>query len=383
MSVRRLIFWFVPTVLLGSIPLFSLDVSIPSAFRIPVVSLVFLLLSLLAVRFRRSNTLLAALVVLILFFAPLAPTSLWFLQRLSLLLYAPLLLVLSLLSDRPVGRQFVIRLLVLVSVLYLFLFPFRFVAMRYETALYALFSAIPMPVAMMSFVVVLPLFLPIVLWKRDSAYPLFFTAAMTAFITGYYADNIVYAAIPLLLLGYGIVDAVYRMAYHDELTALPGRRALRETLSSSGRKYAIAMLDIDHFKKFNDSYGHDAGDRVLRKVASHIAAVGGGGKPFRYGGEEFTIFFSGKTAEEALPHCEKVREQIAGSPFVIRSKKGRKHPGKKGRGRGAKAAKQVPVTISIGVADSRKYGNDSSVVIKKADEHLYKAKKTGRNKVVA
>jgi GGDEF domain-containing protein len=88
-----------------------------------------------------------------------------------------------------------------------------------------------------------------------------------------------------------VIDA-YFLAYRDELTALPSRRALNQLSLSLSRKYTLAMLDIDHFKKFNDTYGHDIGDQVLKLVASKLAKVKNGGKVFRYGGEEFTVVFS-------------------------------------------------------------------------------------------
>jgi len=79
---------------------------------------------------------------------------------------------------------------------------------------------------------------------------------------------------------------------------LPSRRALIERLPSLGRRYTVAMVDVDHFKNFNDTYGHDAGDQVLRMVASRLGEVSGGGTAFRYGGEEFTILFPGKGGKE-------------------------------------------------------------------------------------
>ena len=100
------------------------------------------------------------------------------------------------------------------------------------------------------------------------------------------------------------------MAYRDELTSLPSRRALNQLMLSLGRKYSIAMLDIDHFKKFNDTHGHDVGDEVLRMVASKIAKVTGGGKPFRYGGEEFTVIYKGKTPDQVEAHLDALRKTI-------------------------------------------------------------------------
>lgn len=114
-----------------------------------------------------------------------------------------------------------------------------------------------------------------------------------------------------IILITSIIQDSYSMAFSDELTGLPSRRALKQDMMKLGMNYAIAMLDIDHFKKFNDTYGHDTGDEVLRLVASTLREVAGGGRPFRYGGEEFTILFPGKSIQDALPHLEELREKVA------------------------------------------------------------------------
>ncbi|MDH5360369.1 MAG: GGDEF domain-containing protein, partial [Gammaproteobacteria bacterium] len=133
-------------------------------------------------------------------------------------------------------------------------------------------------------------------------------------------ENLIYISMMPLILGVVILFDSYRMAYLDELTSLPGRRALQENLARLTGDYTLAMLDIDHFKKFNDTYGHDIGDQVLRFVAGKMRKVGGGGKAYRYGGEEFTFIFAGKGIDEALPHLEAVRMDIAESKFAIRGK---------------------------------------------------------------
>ncbi|MDH3328664.1 MAG: GGDEF domain-containing protein, partial [Desulfobulbaceae bacterium] len=99
------------------------------------------------------------------------------------------------------------------------------------------------------------------------------------------SGSTVYFSVAGLIIILSVIETAYAMAYHDELTGLPARRSLNTTMQGLGRRYTIAMLDIDFFKKFNDRYGHDVGDQVLCMVASHISRVGGGGKPFRYGGE--------------------------------------------------------------------------------------------------
>ena len=171
----------------------------------------------------------------------------------------------------------------------------------------------------------------------------------------------------------------YTLAYRDELTTLPSRRALYNLVLSLGPKYSVAMLDIDHFKKFNDTYGHDVGDQVLKLVASKLSKVTGGGKVFRYGGEEFTIVFSRKAATDTIEHLEKVRQTIEDYDIVLRGED-RKNDTKKSRSQTSKANKTVSVTISIGVAEHAK-GESFDQTLKQADLALYDAKKKGRNQV--
>jgi len=190
----------------------------------------------------------------------------------------------------------------------------------------------------------------------------------------------------VLLLANGLLRDYYNMAYRDELTGLPQRRALNEQMLALGRHYTLAMFDVDHFKKFNDAHGHDIGDQVLQMVASQIKKITGGGKAFRYGGEEFTVVFSGKDIDEAEFHLEKVRAAIENYEMVIRQQErsedtdnGSKSHRKKGSFR--RADQKVPVTISIGVASRQSRNESPDDVLKFADEALYKAKGGGRNRV--
>ena len=122
----------------------------------------------------------------------------------------------------------------------------------------------------------------------------------------------------LLMLVVAIAHEAYLMAFRDELTGLPGRRALNERLQRLGRQYVLAMADVDHFKSFNDTHGHDVGDQVLKMVASRLRKVGGGGRAYRYGGEEFTLVFPGRSVEQCLPHLEAVRQAIEGYALQLR-----------------------------------------------------------------
>jgi diguanylate cyclase (GGDEF)-like protein len=186
-----------------------------------------------------------------------------------------------------------------------------------------------------------------------------------------------------LALAIGLMRDYYNMAYRDELTSLPQRRALNESLTSLSGQYSMAMLDVDHFKKFNDTHGHDVGDQVLQMVASQIRKVQGGGKAYRYGGEEFTVVFGGKQVDDATYFLEQVRKNIEGYEMVIREQErieediSAQNDRQKGSFR--KAGKKVSVTISIGVAEKTR-GESPDDVLKRADEALYRAKNDGRNR---
>ncbi len=180
------------------------------------------------------------------------------------------------------------------------------------------------------------------------------------------------------ILALAVAEASYSMAFLDQLTEIPSRRALDQEMMKLGRSYSIAMLDVDHFKKFNDTYGHDVGDQVLRMIASVISEVGGRGKAFRYGGEEFAIIFSGKTTKEAFLFLEELRVKVEKRAIIIRGKERttKKPKNKLSANRGNK---RVRVTISIGVAQRNERYRTPGEVVKQADLALYKAKKNGRN----
>ncbi len=175
-----------------------------------------------------------------------------------------------------------------------------------------------------------------------------------------------------LILVISVVETSYFMAYSDELTGIPARRALNESMLKLGGKYVIAMMDIDFFKKFNDQYGHNTGDEVLKMIASNLLKVKGGGKAFRYGGEEFTILFPNKTQREVIPYLEELRENISNERYIYRRK--RKIDGKE-----KVLSKGLSVTISVGVAEKSDRYRSSEEVLEAADRALYRAKKKGRN----
>ena len=207
-----------------------------------------------------------------------------------------------------------------------------------------------------------------------------------------------YFAVAAFLLAGAIVETSYMLAYHDELTTLPSRRAFHDALLRLQPPCSIAMVDIDHFKRCNDTYGHDTGDQVLRLVASRLARVSGGGQAYRCGGEEFAILFPGKTTAEVLEHLEKLRADIEASTLRLRGPdrrqeaRGPDRRNQRARGRAqtghairqlarATPSAELSVTASIGVATSRQENQSAEDVIQAADKALYRAKAAGRNRI--
>ena len=201
-----------------------------------------------------------------------------------------------------------------------------------------------------------------------------------------------YVATAGLILAASLIETSYVLAYHDELTGIRGRRAFNEALLSLDQQYAIAIVDIDHFKHFNDTYGHDTGDQVLRMVASRLADVGGGGQAFRCGGEEFAILFRNASAKDSFERLDVLRQVIQNSVFRFRGSERRNEarPGQSERRKPARkkaaAALQRPaddlsVTVSIGVAEPSTRYRQPEQVIHAADQALYRAKHNGRNRV--
>ncbi len=371
---------------------------------LPVVTL--LLAMLLSIHFNRSRF---SFALLFLTLAWVSQTHLrgQFLPATESLIFAALILnsfVFSLLKDRSL---FSIHGLIRVTVLFLQATVIWYLV-TYAQALplallgYEWFSLpdavaifVQLPDSILLFALLICLSHMTLSLVRNSSVQATFFGCQLGFLgiaSGYPHDAFVpfmVSSCALLVLLAIIMDS-HDMAYRDELTALPSRRALNQKLLSLGRSYTIAMLDIDHFKKFNDTHGHDVGDEVLQMVAAKIARIGGGGKPFRYGGEEFTIVFPGKTLEQAQQHLEALRSEIENYRMVVRQQQ-RKNQSKSAskagqqartrRSQSAKANKTLSVTISIGYAQREEETKFPEAVIKAADQALYRAKNKGRNRL--
>ncbi len=214
-----------------------------------------------------------------------------------------------------------------------------------------------------------------------------------------------YVATAALILAASLIETSYVLAYHDELTGIRGRRAFNECLLALDQQYAIAIVDIDHFKKFNDTYGHDVGDQVLSMVAKRLSQAGGDGQAFRCGGEEFAIVFRNTSAKEAFEHLDALRQIIEESTFQVRGgerraersaereaesrsdrravESDRRKPARKktGAGNPKQSPDRLSVTVSIGVAEPSTRNRKPEQVIQAADQALYRAKHKGRNRV--
>jgi two-component system cell cycle response regulator len=168
------------------------------------------------------------------------------------------------------------------------------------------------------------------------------------------------------------VQTSLELAITDALTGLHNRRymerhigTLVEQAASRDQPLALLMLDVDHFKVINDSYGHDAGDEVLREFALRIRkSIRGLDLACRYGGEEFLVIMPETDMSAAALVAERLRRGIASEAFAIQG-----------------GARAIDVTISVGIAALRG-GDDPGSVLKRADEALYRAKRDGRNRVV-
>ena len=163
------------------------------------------------------------------------------------------------------------------------------------------------------------------------------------------------------------------MAITDQLAGLHNRRYMARHLdtlmknASEAKPISFLIMDIDYFKAVNDTYGHDVGDEVLRDFASRIGAnVRGIDLACRYGGEEFVVVMPDTDAGYAYTVAERLRQSIELTPFPI-----------------SRAPDKINVTASIGIASSNGNGDDSDKLLHRADQALYRAKREGRNRVIA
>ncbi|MFM9912068.1 MAG: GGDEF domain-containing protein [Methylophilaceae bacterium] len=176
----------------------------------------------------------------------------------------------------------------------------------------------------------------------------------------------------VLMLNYRLAVDLQSLASRDALTGVLNRRSLEEAAarlwarcSRTGETLAIMMIDVDHFKSVNDKFGHMVGDDVLRRLAAVAEhAVRTDDYFARYGGEEFCVLLPATTEEAAVVLAERLRQTYAATAMEF-------------------DGKVLHSTISIGVADSERTGLEFALLVAAADQAMYRAKQTGRNRVVA
>jgi len=163
-------------------------------------------------------------------------------------------------------------------------------------------------------------------------------------------------------------------AYTDQLTNVPNRRAFDKTIDNlfdnfhdDGQSFCLLLIDIDHFKKFNDTHGHAVGDKVLKYVAGIMkSSIDDSAMLSRYGGEEFVVLLPATDYDTAVSIGNHLRENVASNKLVDKN---------------AQDKSLGHVTVSLGVAVSAQHDDDDSLV-KRADKALYLAKEKGRNRVM-
>ncbi|MBK8755352.1 MAG: diguanylate cyclase [Candidatus Competibacteraceae bacterium] len=179
-------------------------------------------------------------------------------------------------------------------------------------------------------------------------------------------------SIKLALSNLKLQEALREQAIHDVLTGLFNRRYLDETLprelrrcQRSGEPLAVAMLDLDHFKGFNDTYGHEAGDAILRTVGELLwRSLRAGDLACRYGGEELTLILPGATADQARTRLDGLRQAIMQLRLLYQGS-------------------ELPaITVSIGIAVAGQWETNATALLGRADAALYRAKESGRNRVM-
>lgn len=165
-------------------------------------------------------------------------------------------------------------------------------------------------------------------------------------------------------------NVLERVAKGDALTGLVNRRRFDDNLAhlfsqwqAHGQPVTLILMDIDHFKAFNDNHGHQAGDSVLSNYARRVrSAVRADAITARYGGEEFAVILAAASLSDGEETAERIRREVANSPFEF-------------------DGKQFDVTVSCGVAQAVEADQSPSDLIERADQALYRAKDSGRNRV--
>jgi diguanylate cyclase (GGDEF)-like protein len=183
-----------------------------------------------------------------------------------------------------------------------------------------------------------------------------------------------------LILFVTLIQSSYQRTYRDDLTGIAGRLAYEEATAQLGKQFAIAVLSIDQLKTHANTIGKSVAEQILKRVAQKVHAACQDGRVFRISGEELTLLFPNHSAVETLAALEQLRKTVESTSFYLRGReriwedsRGTKQPGRKDQ--------ELPVSVSIGVADKAAETATLSLVIKSAYRALYDAKSAGGNVV--
>jgi diguanylate cyclase (GGDEF)-like protein len=219
---------------------------------------------------------------------------------------------------------------------------------------------------------------------RSSMECAFFWALVSSFFALALGDigpiSTIFFSTAVLVLVISVIETSFNLSFYDDLTGLPARRALKETLSKIGRHFTVAMIEVDSFKKINDRYGLVVGDQVLRMVATKLEKVTGGGLCYRYSEQRFAVVFPVKFVDETIPHLESLRKNVEIYSFILRGpKRPREKPANPEKYRGAQ--KRISLTIAIGVVERIDAKVKPKYVINSADQALLNAQSKGGNQI--
>lgn len=299
-------------------------------------------------------------------------------------------------SERTTLRVFFVMVPVVALAAFLNAFPADFAQWLSARRIAEPRAFTGLPVA--AFAGLLPLILSVVLLRRDRIAPILpalLTAVLPVFEVIALASPGQTAAAGLPearaavactcsagILLHAVVRLLWHHAYRDELTGLPNRRALEQELATLAPPFAIAMIDLDRFKRFNDRYGHDQGDQALRYTGVHLQQAFGP-RVFRYGGEEFCAVLPGASMQRAFDLVERARQDLVRAGFRRRSGWGWMRYVVRWWAGGIPHPRSIRFTMSAGVAASVRRSAAPLRIRAAADAALYRAKTAGRNRVVA
>jgi diguanylate cyclase (GGDEF)-like protein len=180
-----------------------------------------------------------------------------------------------------------------------------------------------------------------------------------------------------LIFVISVIENIYVEGFQDELTDLPTIKSMLGILSQLDRGYTVALIEVDHFKRLKENHGRGVSKEVLRSVGLKLTTAAGGGKPFRYGSEQFAVVFPGMFLSDALPHMEELRQTIRKpGPILIDQKSRRKKPK-----RVEVLANKIQVKVSIGVAERKDLDMTPRQAINNAEKALLTAKSEGQDRM--